>query len=465
MSSYNFPQVVPHLVEDINLKRARVETEEGDAIRVTGINCGDKVTITPTLSEGTKIADFTINNVDGELYAPEAPTPPVTEVSITPSVVTGTKIADFSINNVAGELYAPASQGVGEAYPGSTGGEIFNYYGTDSDANQAIGDYSTVKGKKNVTRGDCSFVAGYNNTCSTSSPSAHTGGVVLGYNNRCETITGSTMGICIGHDNNFFQAQGQICIGANNLMSNAVKTDAIVIGYYNEGVKNGVTVGAYALTTPALGTNSTKFEVGCGTSVTQRRNALECSAANSSLTGNSNPIVYINHNFGLSNANSTTKAFVNAIIPPLDPDNITQDDKTLVTKSHLGATLPMTHLSGAITGLDESSFPLDFTSYWAAARATDANMKISLRINGSCYSKSLYNCLAVDGSFECYRSSYDSGTQITTFSRYRFGWDYANKALNLTGSMSWEMSDAGAISNVTHGLTGLVITIYQIETY
>lgn len=155
---------------------------------------------------------------------------------------------------------------------------------------------------------------------------------------------------------------------------------------------------------------------------------------------------------------------VNAITPALSsPASI--DDKTLVTKSHLGATLPMTHLAGAITGLDETSFPLDFTSYWAAARATDANMKISLRINGSCYSKSLYNCLAVDGSFECYRSSYDSGTQITTFSRYRFGWDYANKALNLTGSMSWELSDAGTISNVTHGLTGLVITIYQIETY
>lgn len=155
---------------------------------------------------------------------------------------------------------------------------------------------------------------------------------------------------------------------------------------------------------------------------------------------------------------------VNAITPALSNPAST-DDMTLVTKSHLGATLPMTHLSGAITGLDESSFPLDFTSYWTAARATDANMRISLRINGSCYSKSLYNCLAVDGSFECYRSSYDSGTQTTTFSRYRFGWDYANKTLSLVGSMSWEMTDAGVISNVTHGLTGLVITIYQIETY
>ena len=161
-------------------------------------------------------------------------------------------------------------------------------------------------------------------------------------------------------------------------------------------------------------------------------------------------------------ATDTTE--VNAITPALSsPASI--DDKTLVTKSHLGATLPMAHLAGAITGLDETSFPLDFTSYWAAARATDANMRISLRISGSCYTKSLYNCLAVDGSFECYRSSYDSGTQITTFSRYRFGWDYANKVLNLTGSMSWELSDSGTISNVTHGLTGLVITIYQIETY
>lgn len=379
---------------------------------------------------------------------------------------------DANIGNIGG--------GVGEAYPGSTGGEIFNYYGTGGPANTAEGNYSTTIGYNNKSKGKYSLVGGLYNTLSdteaencllfgygnvlkdtTTNNVRSDNCILLGQENEInKTANASTrVNILIGSENdiNLSGNNGHIyrncVIGYKNVLNannnSTQKEYCQVLGNnitINNAFSYGVIIGKYN-NTPSLA--NTQVIIASGSSGTPK-NAIEIDTSDCKIL----------HNLQL--ANDTTA--VNAITPALSiPASI--DDKTLVTKSHLGATLPMTHLSGAITGLDESSFPLDFTSYWTAARATDANMRISLRINGSCYTKSLYNCLAVDGSFECYRSSYDSGTQVTTFSRYRFGWDYANKSLTLLGSMSWEMSDAGAISNVTHGLTGLVITIYQIETY
>lgn len=282
---------------------------------------------------------------------------------------------------------------------------------------------------------DNNFIFGHANEVSQNDSSKNVkASIAFGYQNKIEPKSSASWVYLIGNNNthaplNSSETGGCAAFGAK------LKP---IKGHYMYGCNNKTPVLTDAHLVLASGTTSSSAT------------AIEASSSQCKIC------------LPLQLATDTTE--VNAITPALSsPASV--DDKTLVTKSHLGATLPMTHLAGAITGLDESSFPLDFTSYWAAARATDANMRISLRINGSCYSKSLYNCLAVDGSFECYRSSYDSGTQTTTFSRYRFGWDYANKALNLTGSMSWELSDAGTISNVTHGLTGLVITIYQIETY
>lgn len=449
MSFYNYPQVVPHLVEDVNLKRARVETEEGDAIRVTGINCGDKVTIVPTLTEGTKIADYTINNVDGELYAPEAPEVPITEVSITPSVATGTKIADFSINNVAGELYAPASQGVGEAYPGSTGGEIFNYYGTDTHANTASGNQGTTIGYNNKNIGDTTLVGGSGNKI-TGSFASNYSNIVFGANNSINATKSNialTASGLFGYGHSILLDKKNTGVNSSFLIGNSLMFDTrnesdqlngcVIVGKFNPDF--------FHLSNPT-------FCVGCGNNSSDRRWAIETNYDTTKIC-NSLTLPY----------DSTV---VNAITQPLSTPASTAD-MTLATKAYVdgNANMPMKHLTNALTNLDETSFPMNFYTYCTNARPTDSNLRISLRINGSCYSKSLYNFLAVDGSFECYRSSYDSTTQITAFWRYRFGWDWASQQLSLTGSMSWEMSDTGVISNVTHGLTGLVITIYQIETY
>lgn len=378
---------------------------------------------------------------------------------------------DANIGNIGG--------GVGEAYPGSTGGEIFNYYGTDTNANTAEGEYSTTIGFNNKNNGKYSFVGGHFNTVNDTEAENC---LLFGYKNIIKDTTTHNVRsdncILLGQENEINKTANasnrvNILIGSENDINLNGNSGHVyrncVIGYknvlttysstqtkeYSQMFGNNLTFVGALNSQVIIGkynnysSSSADVIIACGHS-SYPHNAIEITPQ----------ICKINNKLQLP----TDTTEVNAITPALS-NPASADDMTLVTKSHLGASLPMTHLSGAITGIDENSFPLDFTSYWTAARATDANMRISLRINGSCYSKSLYNCLAVDGSFECYRSSYDSGTQTTTFSRYRFGWDYANKALTLTGSMSWEMTDAGTISNVTHGLTGLVITIYQIETY
>ena len=302
--------------------------------------------------------------------------------------------------------------------------------------------YSTVIGRANKVEGsgcEQAFVGGYGNKYTYTGTAHSDNNFIFGTSNEMGQVSPSK------------NMRNCALFGFQNKLKNTDNASFVyMIGQQLETTSKGPMFVIGQFNNDTLSLSNAKLILACGASAGSRKNAIEINTSDCKIRNN------------LQLATDTTK--VNAITPALSSPAST-DDMTLVTKSHLGATLPMTHLTSQITGIDESSFPLDFSSYWTAARATDANMRISLRINGSCYTKSLYNCLAVDGSFECYRSAYDSGTQTTTFSRYRFGWDYATKNLTLAGSMSWELSDAGAISNVTHGLTGLVITIYQIETY
>ena len=57
------------MTEQINLNRIADACEE--IAKKGGSGGGDTVSITPTLEEGTKIADFKINNQEGSLYAPQ----------------------------------------------------------------------------------------------------------------------------------------------------------------------------------------------------------------------------------------------------------------------------------------------------------------------------------------------------------------------------------------------------------
>lgn len=63
---------------------------------------GSEVTITPVLTEGTKIADYSIDGNTGELYAPEAGD----TVDVIPTLNVGDKVADIEVNGVNKALYS-----------------------------------------------------------------------------------------------------------------------------------------------------------------------------------------------------------------------------------------------------------------------------------------------------------------------------------------------------------------------
>lgn len=63
---------------------------------------GSEVTITPVLTEGTKIADYTIDSASGSLYAPEAGD----TVEVTPTLNVGDKVADIAVNGINKALYS-----------------------------------------------------------------------------------------------------------------------------------------------------------------------------------------------------------------------------------------------------------------------------------------------------------------------------------------------------------------------
>lgn len=86
---------------------------------------GSTVTIQPTLFEGQKIAEYTIDGVDGELYAPTGSGG--SSVDIDPVLAAGVKIADFSIDGVEGEIYAPEVEDVSITPTYHTGVKVADY--------------------------------------------------------------------------------------------------------------------------------------------------------------------------------------------------------------------------------------------------------------------------------------------------------------------------------------------------
>lgn len=84
---------------------------------------GSVITITPALDTGVKIADYTIDGVNGELYAPAGGGGGSTVV-ITPTQSTGTKIADYSIDGVEGALYTQSIDGKLDKSGGTMTGDL-----------------------------------------------------------------------------------------------------------------------------------------------------------------------------------------------------------------------------------------------------------------------------------------------------------------------------------------------------
>lgn len=151
---------------------------------------------------------------------------------------------------------------------------------------------------------------------------------------------------------------------------------------------------------------------------------------------------------------------VDAITRPLDPNNVTQDDRTLVTKSNLPAPL----LTSA-TNLSEDAPTLDLSTVWNSVRDRDQNIRFYIRINGVDFESTFCNCKNADGYLQFERDAYDAAAQSTTIYQYKFAWDHNAKTLTYIELFSYKISDAGAISDVSHALTGAVITVYRVESF
>lgn len=95
-------EITPTLTTGTKIADYEVDGVAGELYAPTG--GGSTVEIEPTLSSGTKIADYEVDGVAGELYAPSGGG---STVEIEPTLSTGTKIADFEVDGVAGDLYAP----------------------------------------------------------------------------------------------------------------------------------------------------------------------------------------------------------------------------------------------------------------------------------------------------------------------------------------------------------------------
>ena len=332
---------------------------------------------------------------------------------------------------------------MGEAYPGSTGGEIFNYYETDGSANTASGNYSTTIGYNN--KNDCAttLVAGASNHITTEGTDSRSN-LIVGSNSAIEVQSGGSRYVI-----------GSALIGSGNTISNdrymssiqsmILAGQGLQYSMSSTYTQMGGCVGVGKFNTDTFALSDPVFFIGCGTSGS-RKNALEV-----------NPYATkVLQSFELATDNTQ----VDAITPPPDPNNVTQDDKTLVTKTHVPAPLLTT-----ATSLSENDPALDLSADWSNVRASDTNIRFYIRINGVCFESAICDCKNSDGYLEFERNAYDSNAQSTTVYEYKFSWDHTAKTLTYIELLSYDLADAGTISNVSHALSGATITVYRVETF
>lgn len=236
--------------------------------------------------------------------------------------------------------------GVGEAYPGSTGGEFFNYYGTDNNKNEASGDYSSTFGYNNKNTAPKLLMCGSNNQTPGANTNAN-GGLIAGYNNNVKAIDGAA--ICLG-GNNVVYGNNQIFIGYDNYAQGSSSPKSICVGrglaVSFTDLKQKVVLGTYNIDAATLTSEKGRLQtiIGGGDSdyAGHRHNAME---VYSSLNGNYKCCVLFPDQIALSNYTTSNKAYVNAITPPQDPNNVTANDTTLVTKSYVDSQVTSKSLS------------------------------------------------------------------------------------------------------------------------
>lgn len=246
--------------------------------------------------------------------------------------------------------------GVGKPYPGSTGGEFFNYYEEDSNKNEASGDYSSTFGYNNKNAVPKLLMCGSNNQTPGTHSSAN-GGLIAGYNNNVRAVTGAA--ICLGGDNTVY-GNNQIFIGYDNNAQGSTSPKSICVGrglmVDFQALKQKVVLGTYNADAATLTSEKNRLQTviggGDSTYLGHRHNAMEVYSA---LNGGYECCVLFPEQIALSNYTTANKAYVNAIDPPQDPANPTTDEQTLATLGSLhklGITRQEQHYFDTLTDLN-----------------------------------------------------------------------------------------------------------------
>ena len=344
---------------------------------------------------------------------------------------------DTNIQNISG--------GVGEAYPGSTGGEIFNYYGDDDDKNVASGDYSTTIGKKNSSTGIYDFTGGQNNNNNSENS------FVFGQCNYTRRVNVNQYSMVVGANNSLEDtlAREVIVLGQNNYVTRSRQIR--IIGDYNNATSDhyayGVLVGKYNKSTPTL--SYPVFTVASGTS-NVRKNAMEINSTECKILNN----LQLN----------TDSTAVNAIDPPQDPTNPTTNEQTLATLGSIQAlkdainnahlqrrqvlvTGQITYLSRNVAYNLESQFSITIPSW-----ANKLRMGIQIGSNGSTQGYTEFGL--VSGKYTYTALS----TTSENFYIVHYLYDSSNKSITID-KMMWVTSNG--YSEVTTETLGLIsITAY-----
>lgn len=179
---------------------------------------------------------------------------------------------------------------VGEVYPGSTSGEVFNNY----ERNIASGDYSHAEGYRTSATGDYSHAEGYGcvasgneahaegSGSSATSTHSHAEGAICtargsashaeGYGCVALSTAAHAEGYATSATNLYSHTEGYKT-NADGMNSHAEGQDTITsndsehaCGQYNKSDKSSVT------------SRKTRFSIGIGTSDTNRKNAIEAKA-------------------------------------------------------------------------------------------------------------------------------------------------------------------------------------------
>ena len=290
------------------------------------------------------------------------------------------------------------------------------------------------------------------------------GSLIAGYNNDVANI--QDVAICLGGNNQVY-GNNQIFIGYDNLAQNSISPKSICVGrglmVNSSSLNQKVVLGTYNNNSPTLSSVAGNLQTIIGGGQANysgyKANAMEVYFGLNEVNYSKSFTLFPDY-IGLGNFTLTNKAAVNAITPPPDPNNVVQDDRTLVTKSYL----PVPLLS-ASASLSDNDPVLDLSSVWSNVRANDNNIRFYIRINGVCYESTICNCKAVDGLLEFQRNAYDSGANATDVYEYKFAWDHATTTLTYTELFHYTLADSGTVSNVTHTLSGATITVYGVETF